>query len=367
MNKCLGTICLLCLTGATVLGQVRIKDIADVEGVRNNVLTGFGIVVGLNGSGDKDQTRFTTQGLANALSKSGISLEPTAIKVKNVAMVLLQAELPPFARSGSRIDVTVSSTGDATSLQGGTLLLSELKGVDGEIYALAQGPLSIGGFSAGGGGGSTVKNHPTVGMIPNGAMVEREVRFDFLSGGKVRFIFQHSDFTTMDRAVNAVNQLLGSAFARPLNPRIMEVAIPTEFSGNQIAFVSRLENLTLKPDTPAKIVINERTGTIIIGENARVSRVAIAHGSLTIRIQTENIAVPSGAAIGGADTVIETNTTTEVDEERKDASVMIAKEGVSLGAIAETLNALKVTPRDIIAIFQALKEAGAIHAELKLI
>ena len=346
--------------------QVRIKDISRVEGVRNNVLTGFGIVVGLNGSGDKDQTRFTTQALANAMSKSGISLNPSQIKVKNVAMVLVQAELPPFARSGSRIDVTVSSTGDATSLQGGTLLLTELKGVDGQVYCLAQGPLSIGGFSAGGGGSQTVKNHPTVGSIPNGAMVEREIIFPFLAEGKVRFLFQDSDFTTMDRAVSTVNQLLGSAYARPVNPRVMEVMIPPEFSGNAITFVSRLENLRLEVDTPAKIVINERTGTIVIGENVKVSKVAIAHGNLTIRIQTENLAVPGGGLVNSPDTVIETNETTEVSEESP-AHLMVAEKAVTLGAIAETLNALKVTPRDIIAIFQALKEAGAIHAELKLI
>jgi flagellar P-ring protein precursor FlgI len=196
-------------------------------------------------------------------------------------------------------------------------------------------------------------------------MVEREVEFDFLAGDKVRFIMNESDFTTMDRAVSAVNQLLGSEYARPLNPRVLEVMIPTEFSGNRIAFVSRIENLALTPDIPAKIVINERTGTIIIGENARISKVAIAHGNLTINIQTENVAVPSGALIGGADTVTQTNDNTQVDE--PGPRIMVSEEGISLGEIAATLNSLRVTPRDIIAIFQALKEAGAIHAELKLI
>ncbi len=365
MKKFLGICFLLTFGCLSWSQQVRLKDITSIEGVRDNILTGWGIVVGLNGTGDKDQTRFTTQALANALSKSGISLAPTDIKVKNVAFVQLQAELPPFSRSGSRIDVTASSAGDSISLQGGTLLLSELKGVDGQVYALAQGPLSIGGFSAGGGGASTVKNHPTVGMIPNGAMVEREVDFEFLAQNRLRFIFNDNDFTTMDRAVTAVNQLLGSEYARPLNSRIMEVMIPTEFQANQISFISRLENLALIPDQPARIVINERTGTIIIGENARISRVAIAHGNLTIRIQDENLAVPSGAVIGGPPTVIQANQSTDVEEQR--ASLMIAREGATLGTIAETLNALKVSPRDIIAIFQALKEAGAIHAELKLI
>ena len=363
--KRLFVIMIACLT--PLFGQVRLKDIATVEGVRNNVLTGFGLVVGLNGTGDKDQTRFTTQGLANALSKSGLSLDPASIKVKNVAMVLVQAELPPFVRSGSRIDITVSSTGDASSLQGGNLLLSELKGIDGRVYALAQGALTVGGFSAGGGGASVVQNHPTVGMIPGGAMVEREVDFDFLNNGRVRYIFRQSDFTTMDRAVNAVNRMLGSEYARPINPRIMEVQVPPEFGGNMISFVSRIENLTLRPDNPAKIVINERTGTIVIGENVRVDKVAIAHGNLTIEVQTENLAIPAGAVVGGPPTVTQTNQTTVVDEEDANLKVVVANEGASLGLIAETLNALKVSPRDIISIFQALKEAGAIHAELKLI
>jgi flagellar P-ring protein precursor FlgI len=360
-----GIFYLFLLISQTALSQVRIKDISEVEGARSNVLTGFGIVVGLAGTGDKDQTKFTTQALSNALSKSGISLAPTDIKVKNVAMVLVQAELPPFVQSGSRIDVTVSSTGDASSLQGGSLLLSELKAIDGQTFALAQGPVSIGGFGAGGGGNSVTVNHPTVGRIPNGGMVERSLDFPFLAGDRVRFIFNESDFTTMDRAVTAVNQLLGAAYARPLNPRIMEVTTPPEFKNDMISFVSRVENLRLRPDVVARVVINERTGTIVIGENVRVDKVAIAHGSLTIQIDTQNVAVPSGAAVGGADTVLETNQPTTAIE--REARLVVAEEGVSLGSIAKTLNGLKVSPRDIIAIFQALKEAGAIHAELRLI
>lgn len=364
MIRLTGTFFLMALLIAPITAQVRLKDITAVEGARPNALTGFGIVVGLAGTGDKDQTKFTTQALANALSKSGIRVLPTEIKVKNVAMVLVQAELPPFVQSGSRIDVTVSSTGDATSLQGGTLLLSELKGIDGQTYALAQGPISIGGFSAGGGGASVVKNHPTVARIPNGAMVERAIDFPFLAGGKVRFILNSSDFTTMDRAVTAVNQELGATWATPLNPRTFEVTAPPEYTSDMIGFISRLENLTLRPDVVARVVINERTGTIVIGKNVRVDRVAIAHGSLTINIATENLAVPGQGLIRNPETVIQTNTTTTVEEGSR---LVVAKEGVSLGAIAETLNALKVSPRDIIAIFQSLKEAGAIHAELKLI
>ena len=364
MTRSFGTFFLLFLT-LCLPAQVRLKDIAAVEGVRPNVLNGFGIVVGLNGTGDKDQTRFTTQALANALAKSGLSLSPASIKVKNVALVLVQAELPPFARSGSRIDITVSSTGDAQSLQGGVLLLTELKAIDGLTYAMAQGPVSIGGFAAGGGGSSVTVNHPTTGRVPNGAIVERQVDFPFLADGRIRYLFDRSDFTTMDRAVAVVNEALGARYALPVNPRVMEIIIPPEHTSDVVSLISRLENLTIQPDTTARIVINERTGTIVIGENVKVDRVAIAHGNLTIQILTDNLAVPSPGVVRPAETVIETNITTAVDQ--GDARVMVTEEGVSLGTIARTLNALKVSPRDIIAIFQALKEAGAIHAELKLI
>lgn len=350
-----------------VHGQVRLKDISSIEGVRSNALTGFGIVVGLNGSGDKDQTRFTTQALANALTKSGLSVDPTSFRVKNVAAVLVQAELPPFATSGSRIDISVSSLGDAISLQGGILLITDLKGVDGRVYAQAQGPVSIGGFVAGGAGGTTIKNHPTVGRIPNGGMVERAIPVQFQDGQNLRFVLDQEDFTTMQRAVTAVNQYFGEPHAFPLNSRIFEVRVPTGMQPDLVRVVSALENLTLNPDNVAKIVVNERTGTIVIGDKVRVDRVAIAHGNLTIRIETRNVAVPSGALVEGPDTVIETNTTTEVEEGMPQAAIYVAETSVTLGEIAQTLNALKVSPRDLIAILQAMKQAGAIHAELELI
>ena len=365
MKTFTGIIYLFCFT-TLAFGQVRIKDIATVEGARSNQLSGLGLVVGLAGTGDKDQTKFTTQALSNVLGKSGISLSPTDIKVKNVALVLVQAELMPFVTSGSRLDVTVSSTGDAASLQGGTLLLAELKGIDGRTYAIAQGPVSIGGFSAGGDSGNSVtKNHPTVGRIPNGAMVEQSLDFPFLQGDTVRFIFNDSDFTTMGRAIGVVNGALGGPYARSINPRVMEVRAPDEVKNDMIAFVSTVENMRVIPDVLARVVINERTGTIVIGQNVRVERVAIAHGNLTIQIETTNVAVPSGGLINNAPTALETNQTTTATEDG--GRVIVADEGVSLGSIAETLNGLKVSPRDIIAIFQALKEAGAIHAELKLI
>ncbi|CAM2008059.1 flagellar basal body P-ring protein FlgI [Acanthopleuribacter pedis] len=364
-TKWIGWVVMLLLTPLSAQ-DVRIKDIANLEGVRDNMLTGYGIVVGLMGTGDKDQTRFTTQTLANALSKSGIKLDPTNIKVANVAMVLVQAELPPFARNGHRIDIQVSSLGDAASLQGGTLLVTELKAVDGKTYALAQGPISVGGFSAGGAGSSVVQNHPTVGTIPNGAIVEREVNFDFLTLDRLHYIFYQEDFTTMDRAVAAVNEMFGSEFARPLNSRTMQILVPPEFRGNNmVALVARIENLTLRPDQAAKIVINERTGTIIIGQKVVIEAVAISHGDITIQVQVENTAVPGGGQVNAPGTVNQQNTNTEVREEP--GRVFVAEQAVTLGQIAETLNALKVSPRDVISILQAMKEAGAIHAELKLI
>ena len=344
--------------------QVRLKDIASIEGVRDNALTGFGLVVGLNGTGDKDQTRFTTQSLTNVLAKNGISVDASSVKVKNTAFVMLQAKLPAFGQSGSMIDVTVSSMGDSSSLQGGTLLWTELKGVDGKTYAIAQGPVSTGGFSAGGGGSSVVVNHPTVGRIPNGGMIERSVDHDFLASNKIRFILDREDFTTMDRTVNAVNQFLGSEYARPLNSRLLEVLIPTEFAGNMVSLVSKLENLTVTPDTEATVVINEKTGTIIIGQKVRIDAVAIAHGGLTIAIRTDNLVVPSNAVVGGSPA---TQTNRDTNVQVRDAHLVVASESVTLGEIAHNLNALKVSPRDIIAILQAMKEAGALHAELKLI
>lgn len=344
--------------------QVRIKDIAEVEGVRSNPLMGFGLVVGLNGTGDKDQTRFTTQALVNALAKSGLSLDAARVKVKNVAFVLVQANLPAFAQNGSKLDLVVSSYGDATSLQGGTLLWTELKGLDGNTYAVGQGPISIGGFSAGSGGSQVTQNHPTVGRIPNGALVERTVPAVLGLNGKVRFIFDNSDFTTLTRARDAVNSLLGTDLATAVNARVLEVMIPPEWQSRKVEFLSNLGNLRIQPDRTAKVVINEKTGTIIMGKDVQIGKVAISHGSLTILIQSTNRVVQPNP-LGQGTTQNETNVATDVSQPT--ARVVVAEEGVSLGTIAETLNALKVTPRDLIAIMQAIKESGALYAELKLI
>jgi flagellar P-ring protein precursor FlgI len=342
----------------------RLKDIASIEGVRSNQLNGFGLVVGLNQTGDKDQTRFTTQALVNALAKSGIRLDATSVKVKNVAFVLVQAELPPFAQSGNRLDVTVSSYGDATSLQGGTLLWTELKGLDGQTYAIAQGPLTVGGFTAGGGGNNVTQNHPTVGRIPNGAMVERTVSVDLIRDQLIRFVFFDQDFTTVTRAMDAVNEAFGQSIATAKNPRLLEILMPPDLDAHPLTFISELENIRIAPDAPARVVINEKTGTIIMGQDVRIAQVAISHGNLTILVETTNQVVQPNALAEG-ETAVETNTQASATEQT--ARFIVTEEGVSLGAIAETLNALKVPPRDLISILQAIKEAGAMYAEIKTI
>ncbi|PIE03136.1 MAG: flagellar biosynthesis protein FlgA [Acidobacteria bacterium] len=363
--KQISPILLALVLGCAHAESVRIKDVSSVEGVRSNPLMGFGLVVGLNGTGDKDQTRFTTQALVNALAKSGLSLNPATVKVKNVAFVLVQAELPPFAQNGSKIDMLVSSYGDATSLQGGTLLWTELKGLDGETYAVGQGPITLGGFSAGGGGSQVTQNHPTVGRIPGGALVERTVPVVVGLDSKVRFVFNESDFTTLFRAREKVNQFLGTDLATAVNSRVLEVVIPPEWQTRKIQFLSELENLRIQPDRVARVVVNEKTGTIIMGKDVRIAKVAIAHGNLTILVQSTNQVSQPGPFAEAGTTEVETNTMTEVDQ--PPAHLIVAEEGVSLGTIAETLNALKVTPRDLIAILQAIKEAGALYADLKLI
>jgi flagellar P-ring protein precursor FlgI len=345
-------------------GEVRLKDVAQVEGVRPNFLNGFGLVVGLNGTGDKDQTRFTTQAVVNALAKSGISLDPSTVKVKNVAFVMLQAELPAFARSGSRLDVTVSSYGDATSLQGGTLLWAELKALDGLTYAVAQGAVLVGGFAAGGSGSQVTNNHPTVGRIPNGGLVERSLGFSLAGADRIRLVLREADFATMSRAVKAVNEELEEELAHSLDARVLEVVVPESERRDPVNFISRVEGVSLRPDAVAKVVVNEKTGTLIMGRDVRIDQVAISHGGLTIVIQANRSVVQPGPFSQGQ-TAIEENLSTEAQQ--KDGHVMVSREGVSLGVIADTLNSLKVTPRDMIAIFQAMKEAGALHAELKVL
>ncbi len=339
----------------------RIKDIAKIVGVRNNQLVGYGLVGGLNGTGDKQGTEFTIQSLTNMLTKMGLNVDPMAVKVKNVAAVMVTAELPAFARPGMRLDVTVSSIGDAKSLQGGTLLMTPLQGIDGETYALAQGALSLGGFSAGQGGDSAGKNHPTVGMIPSGAVVERSVVVPIQLRERIHFVLNQPDFTTAEEVSRAMNRQIGETVAFSQDSRTVFVDVPADFQEHVVDFIARLERVEVSVDTPARVVVNERTGTVVMGENVRISTVAVSHGGLSVVIQEEPV-ISQPAPFGEGRTVVTSDTEVSVEEEP--SHLMVLPAGVSLGDVVQALNAVGVTPRDLIAILQAMKGAGALSAEL---
>ncbi len=350
------------LLNSTTAHAARLKDLADVEGFRGNQLFGFGIVSGLNGTGD-GKVDFTNKSVSNLMEKLGIKVEPKDIKLKNVAAVLVTAELPAFSRPGSKIDITLSSLGDAKSLQGGTLLLTPLKAADGNVYAVAQGQISVGGFTVTEGGDTTTKNHPTVGMIAAGAMVERGIPFDLFQSKKVRIVLRKPDFTTMTRVVAKINQELQRPLAVALDGASIEVPLVQDFARDPISMMARIENVEVEPDTAAKVVVNERTGTVIVGEHVRVQKVALAHGNLNIVIRSEEqVSQPNAFATG--DTAIVNNTDITVGEENNALSVVGGE--VTLGQLVRALNALGATPRDLISIFQALKRAGALSADVEV-
>lgn len=344
--------------------NVRVKDIASLKGVRENQLIGYGLVVGLQGSGDGTSSKFTMQSLATMLNNLGVGIDATTINVKNVAAVIVTAYLPPFARQGSKVDVLVSSLGDAKSLQGGTLLLTPLKGADGQVYGVAQGPITIGGFSADSGGTSQVKNHPTVGKVPGGATVERELHFDFSKMTNLTYALHSSDFTTADRMVSAINRKLGGKFAKAQDSGTISITVPDAFQGRVVDLVADIERVTLTPDTFAKVIVNERTGTVVVGQDVKISTVAIAHGSLTISIQSNpTVSQPEGFSEGEA-VVVDQPTVTVVEGE---GALGVLPGGVSIRDLVKALNAMGVTPRDLIAVFQAIQAAGALQAELEII
>lgn len=338
----------------------RLKDIADIEGVRGNQLYGYGVVIGLNGTGDGKIT-FTNNSLSNMLEKLGVRVDPKDIKVKNVASVLLTATLPPFSRPGSKIDVTLSSLGDSKSIQGGTLLMAPLRGADGNTYAVAQGPVSVGGFSVEGGGDTAQKNHPTVGLISGGASVERAIPFDLFQAKRVRIVLREADFTTVNNLVGQINNFMGRPLAVAVDGSSVEVPLSGALMKDPVGLISRLEHLEIPIDIGAKVVVNERTGTIIMGDNVRVSKVALAHGNLNIAIRAEKqVSQPNALAAGQTTTV--TNSDINATEEVRSLSMVGGQ--VTLGELVGALNALGATPRDLISIFSALKRAGALQAEL---
>ena len=361
-------IILLLILWATVLLSTadasRIKELARLEGVRSNQLVGYGLVVGLNGTGDSNSTQFTTQSLVNMMERLGVSVDSAAVKVANVAAVMVTADLPPFSRAGTSIDVSVASVGDATNLAGGTLLMTPLKAADGKIYAVAQGPLVVGSLAFGGKSAKVQKNHPTAGRIPDGALVEREVPFVFGQRRELNYRLKDSDFTTVSRMSEAVNEHFGGHIARSLDAGQMKVAVPDIYADRVVDFVSELERLNVVPDTLARIVVNEKTGTIVMGDKVRISTVAVSHGNLSLVISEKSkVSQPNPLAGGG--TVVTPDTQVNVSEEK--GNLVVLEQGVSIGDVASALNAIGATPRDLIAIFQAVKAAGALYADLVIL
>ncbi len=351
-----------CLLPAVVHAE-RIKDIATFSGARENQLIGYGLVAGLKGTGDSDGTYYF-QPVANMLNRMGININPADVKgkTKNIAAVIVTAKLPTMLKPGSKIDVEVSSIGDCKSLQGGTLFSTPLKGLDNNVYAVAQGPVSIGGFLAGGGGAQIIKNHPNTGTVPSGAIVEREVPVQLNHKNKLDILLNESDFTTSTRVANKINERLGGLFAKADGPSDVSLIVPDSFADKVVDLIATVERIDISVDTPARVVINERTGTVVIGENVTISPVALAQGALTIVIKTEyQTSQPPPLAPGGARTVVTPQP--QVTAEEKKVALAPVK-GSSIGELVKALNALGATPRDLVAILQAIKAAGSLNAEL---
>ena len=369
MHKRLKSIlCILCLfvAASPAFAASRIKDIGHFSGVRSNPLIGYGLVIGLNKTGDKQQTFFTQQTLLNMLERFGLSVNNPGIRVQNIAAVMVTADLGAFEKPGSRIDVTVSSIGDATSLQGGILLQTPLIGPDSNVYAVAQGALVLGGFSAGNASTGVTVNHPTVGRVPNGANVERTVVGGFPQTiDTLELVLDHADFTTVKRATDALNTSFGRPIAIPVDGRSIRLAVPADYQQRPIEFMSAIEAVAVDVDSKAKVVVNERTGTVIIGSDVTISSVSISHGNLSISIETQfNVSQAQPLAQGGQTVVVPEQKVTA--QEQKSNFVTLGR-GATVDDLIRALNALGVTPRDTIAILEGLKTAGALQAELEIL
>jgi flagellar P-ring protein FlgI len=342
----------------------RIKDIAYVQGVRDNYLFGYGLVVGLQGTGDKTTFTFTRQLAKNVFEKLGVVTNTAAFNSKNIASVLITAKVHSFAMSGDRIDILASSIGDAQSLEGGVLMHTTLQGIDNEVYAVAQGPLSIGGFNESGAAEQTRRNIATTAHIPRGAVIEKEIPVHVFFENAIRLSLYDNDFTTAHRLMGIVNTIYPGS-AQAISAGEVEIIPPQEFRTiNRITqFISKIEELPISPDVVARVVINERTGTIVAGENVRISTVAVAHGNLTITIsERQEASQPGSFAPTSAETKVLDRTSIDVEED--EAKLHVIPDGVNISEIARALNVLGVSPRDMISIFQAIKKAGALHAEL---
>jgi flagellar P-ring protein precursor FlgI len=342
----------------------RLKDLVAIEGVRENQLIGYGLVVGLAGTGDRKQAVFSAQSLTNMLERMGVSVPATAIRVANTAAVMVTATLPSFAQPGLKIDINAAAIGDCSNLQGGILLLTSLRGADGQVYAVAQGPVMTSGFGAGKSGSSQSVNHPTVARGPSTAIVERAAP-SVTPSGVVRLQVRQSDFTTSARIVAAVNKKFGSEkAAKAENAGLISIPVPAEYAARTTEFIAELENLVVEADRPARVVINERTGTIVIGKDVRVAPVAILHGNLSVEIQTTvAVSQPNALSPGTTEVVPQTNVTAKEEKARS----LVLKQGATVEELVRALASIGSTPRDVIAILQNLKSAGALEAEIEVI
>ena len=346
---------------------VRLKDLVNVSGVRQNQLIGFGLVIGLAGTGDSaTNVFFSIQTMVNMLQKMGLTVpsdEVDQLKFKNVATVMVTATLPPFSRQGDRIDVLVSSLGDAKSLQGGTLLMTPLKGPDSVTYAVAQGSVSIGGFSVRGQARGVQKNHVNAGKIANGGLVEKELNNAFNHKTEIRLSLKNSDFTTASRIAKAINNVFKDIYAVPVDAGTVQVKVPEFYKNNASSFITKIESLQVEPDSPARVVIDERTGTVVLGDNVKISTVAVAHGNLFVQIRERPVvSQPEPFSQGSTEIVPRTRVLVEEGEDK----LLVVPKGVDLGEVVSALNSIGVTPRDLIAILQAIKAAGSLHAELEI-
>lgn len=353
---------------------VRVKDVASIEGVRENQLIGYGLVVGLDRTGDQViGGQFTIQAMMSMLNKMGINLviDPIQLLTRNIASVMVTAKLPPFIKPGMTVDAVVSSMANAKSLQGGTLLLTPLKAPNQQVFAVAQGPVSIGGFlgGTGGAGGATVtKNHQAAGVVPGGAIVEREVVVDLESWDSVSVLLRHPDFTTAIRTAEAIEGTFGKGTAVAVNGGLVKASLPAPFHGRVVEYIAAMEGLEVAVDVPAKVVVNERTGTVVLGEHVRLSTCAISHGNLTISVKnTLNVSQPPAPLVGSTQgqTVVTPDVQTDVKEE--ESRLIVVDQTVTLGDVVRALNAVGVTPRDLVAILSALRAAGALQANLEIV
>lgn len=338
----------------------RIKDIARLQGVRSNQISGMGLVVGLSGTGDS--SKVNAQMVANTLLKWNINVNVADLKVKNIAAVIITANLPPYVHQGDTLDVQVSSIGDSKSLQGGILLQSPLTGADGKVYAVAQGPVYLGGYSAGGKGASQQKNITTVGIVNNGAIVEREVPMQFTENGKLKWVLNRPDFTTASRLAKTINDNVASETAIAVDMGAVEVKIPSDKKDNMVSFIAEIETLPVTPDGIAKVIINERTGTIVVGGNVKIAPVAVSHGNITVKVN-EKTSVSQPAPLSNGTTTKVKDQNVQVEEQA--GSLVLLPAGSNIGSIVKALNAVGSTPQDITAILMAIKDAGALYGVLE--